>query len=85
MSSCINANGTKNQRSLELLTKLRQELQSIVQPVIQRNTYWLHPHSVLSVVAEENPDVRARAVQALQVDAGYSRRHNLSGKLPGND
>lgn len=50
-----------------MLRKLPQEVQSIVQPVIQRNAYWAHPEAVLlSMVADENPEVRARAVHAIQ-------------------
>ncbi|KAF0289541.1 hypothetical protein FJT64_012242 [Amphibalanus amphitrite] len=65
-SSCID--GPKNfMRSLELLRKLPQELQNIVQPVTQRNAYWAHPEAVLlSMVADGNPDLRARAVHAIK-------------------
>ena len=65
-SSCVH--GARNVlRSLALLRSLPENLQTLIQPVIQRNSYWAHPEAVLlAMVAHEDPNVRSQAVQAIQ-------------------
>ena len=42
-------------------------MQEVIQPVVQRNAYWAHPEAVLlAMAADQDPQVRARAVQAIQ-------------------
>ena len=41
-------------------------LQSFIQPVIQRNAFWCHPEAVLlGITANQDPQVRGRAVQVI--------------------
>ena len=65
-SNCIHGAGNVL-RSLELLRTLPQSTQEIVQPVVQRNAYWVHPEAVLlAMVADQDQQVRAQAVQMIQ-------------------
>ena len=61
------SSGAKNvMRSLELLRELSPQLQRIIQPVIQRNAFWCHPEAVLlGMTADQDPQVRDRAVQVI--------------------
>ena len=61
------SNGAKNvMRSLELLRDLPPQLQRFIQPVIQRNAFWCHPEAVLlGMTADQDPQVRDRAVQLI--------------------
>lgn len=65
-SSCVHGAGNFL-HSLQLLRALPQDVQNVIQPVVQRNAYWAHPEAVLlAMSADQDPQVRARAVQAIQ-------------------
>ena len=42
------------------------QLQSFIQPLIQCNAFWCHPDAVLlGIIADQDPQVRGRAVQVI--------------------
>jgi len=53
--------------SVQLLKSLRPEIAAMVQPVIQRNSYWCHPEAVLlAMAAGQDQATRERAVTQIQ-------------------
>ena len=65
--SCSRFGARNVHRSIELLSTLQEQTQSIVQKVIQRNSYWCHPEAVLlAMMCDLRKDVREQAVAVVK-------------------
>ena len=81
-SSCTD--GAKNlHRSVELLRQLPETVQAIVRPVLQRNAFSAHPEQLLlSMVADDAPETRQKAVRLISEARQRQRREVRSFQLP---
>lgn len=51
---------------IRMLRKLPESVQEIVRPVVENNAYFFHPESIiLSMITDENPDVREDAYEKI--------------------
>ena len=75
------SSGAKNvMRSVELPQQPPRQLQKVIQPVIQRDCYWVHPEALfLAMLTDRSSAVRHQAVETIQ-QCRQQERQQESGR-----